>query len=128
MFQGKYNNSYSDRLLITTENNLKNCDCNNALTVQKIVDVFWARLIAEINVKVLKVQPQSINIMNVYHETSVKKKPYVMPCTFCEYIYITNIYIFIYFWFCIYVLFKKYIIFNSSFSKVVWVILRALVT
>ncbi len=90
MFQGKYNNSYSDRLLITTENNLKNCDYdyNNALTVQTIVDVFWARPNAEINVKVLKVQPQSLNIMNVHHETSVKKKSYVMPCTFCEYIYI----------------------------------------
>ncbi len=99
MFQGKYNNRYSDRLLITTENNLKNCDCNNVLTVQKIVDVFWARLNAEINIKVLKVQSQSINIMNVHHETSVKKT-YVMPCTFCEYIYIyiyiNNIYLFIF--------------------------------
>ncbi len=72
--QGKYNNRYSDRLLITTEINLKNCDCNYVLTVQKIVDVFWARPNAEINIKVLKVQSQSINIMNVHHETSVKKR------------------------------------------------------
>lgn len=63
-------------MLLITTNNLENCVCHNALTVQKIVDVFWARPNAEVNVKskVLKIQPQSLNIIDVHHETSVEKK------------------------------------------------------